>query len=94
MFVVRRRKFFCGFGQSVNRLLGEVGGGVRDLEALPLNFPVPVCSHFLTPFLFIFYTIIEPVQFTAMFCKAFFLFKLRVFTSCRAVNFQPNHDGT
>ena len=72
MFVPRRRKFFYGFGQLVNRLLGEVGGEERDLEALPLNFPFPVCSHFLTPFLFIFYPIIEPVQFTATFCKAFF----------------------
>ena len=56
----------------MNRLLGELGGGERDLEALPLSFPFPVCSHFLTPFLFIFYPIIEPVQFTATFCKAFF----------------------
>ena len=40
--------FFYGFGQLVNRLLGEVGGGVRDLEALPLNFPFPVCSHALS----------------------------------------------
>lgn len=64
MFVVRRGKFFYGFGQLVNRLLGQVGGGVRYLEALLLNFAFPVCS----PFLFIFYPIIEPVQFTAMFC--------------------------
>ena len=69
MFVVRRTKvFFLWFWSVVNRLLVDVGGGVRDLEALPLNFPFPVCSHFLTPFLFILYPIIEPVQFTAFFC--------------------------
>lgn len=52
----------------MNRLLGEVEGGVRDLEVLPVNSPFPVCSHFLAPFLFIFDPIIEPVQLTAMFC--------------------------
>lgn len=67
MFAVRRTKFFFMVLVIVlNRLLGEVGGGVRDLEALPLNFAFPVCSPFLMPFLF--YPIIEPVQFTAMFC--------------------------
>ena len=69
MFAVRRTKFFFMVLVIVlNRLLGEVGVGVRYLEALPLNFPFPRCSHFLTPCLFIFYPIIEPVQFTAMFC--------------------------
>ena len=60
--------FFMVLVIVLNRLLGEVGVGVRDFEALPLNFPFPVCLHFLTPFPFIFYPIIEPVQFTAMFC--------------------------
>ena len=51
MFAVRRTKFFfMALVIVLNRLLGEVGVGVRDFEALPLNFPFPVCLHFLTPF--------------------------------------------
>ena len=46
MFAVRRTKFFLWFWSVVNRLLGKWGGGggggVRDLEALSLNFPLPV----------------------------------------------------
>ena len=92
MFAVRRTKFsFMVLVIVLNRLLGEVGVGVRDFEALPLNFPFPVCLHFLTPFPFIFYPISSVHSYVLL---SIFPFKLRVFTSCRIVNFQPNHDGT
>ena len=44
MFAVRRTKFFFMVLVIVlNRLLGEVGVGVRDFEALPLT--CKRCAH-------------------------------------------------